>query len=167
MEARKLTAQSASTNYTDSTRVSVLAVSSHAEDLRALSRIFERSNWSLTTASNLTEAVSALASGTVAVVITDYSLPDGCWRDLEAAARTVDVAPRLLVMARSADERMWCEVLNEGAWDCLAKPFHEREVFLTVSSAWRNWKDERDRAIGRLAGHAAAGGAGIHLLARA
>jgi FixJ family two-component response regulator len=70
-------------------------------------------------------------------------------------------------MAQAADERMWCEVLNEGAWDCLAKPFHEKEVFLTVSSAWRNWKEERDRVLGRLARSAASGGAGLQIVARA
>ena len=42
--------------------------------------------------------------------------------------------PLLIVTSRLADERLWAEVLNLGAWDVLAKPFDDGEVLRTVQS---------------------------------
>jgi DNA-binding response OmpR family regulator len=36
-----------------------------------------------------------------------------------------------------ADERLWAEVLNLGAYDLLAKPFDVREVLHAVTTACR------------------------------
>jgi DNA-binding response OmpR family regulator len=47
----------------------------------------------------------------------------------------------LIVTSDLADDRLWAEALNLGAYDVLAKPFRAAEVFRTVSLAWRQWKD--------------------------
>jgi len=47
--------------------------------------------------------------------------------------------PLLIVSSRLADERLWAEALNLGAWDVLAKPFDKREVIRAVTSAWLHW----------------------------
>jgi len=46
------------------------------------------------------------------------------------------------VSSRLADERLWAEALNMGAWDVLAKPFDKMEVIRSVQSAWRRWHDQ-------------------------
>jgi len=48
----------------------------------------------------------------------------------------------LIVASRLADDRLWAEALNLGAWDVLAKPFDRREVFRSVKSAWQHWHDQ-------------------------
>ena len=53
-------------------------------------------------------------------------------------------APSLIVTSRLADDRLWAEALNLGAWDVLAKPFHVTEVIRSVRSAWQHWHDEMD-----------------------
>ena len=50
------------------------------------------------------------------------------------------------VASDRADERLWAEVLNYGAYDVLAKPFQPAEVLRIVSAAWRGWKQDIDRA---------------------
>ena len=45
----------------------------------------------------------------------------------------------MIVTSRSADERLWVEALNLGAYDVLAKPFDRDEVLRSVSMAWLNW----------------------------
>jgi FixJ family two-component response regulator len=45
----------------------------------------------------------------------------------------------LIVASRLADDHLWAEALNLGAWDVLAKPFDRREVFRSVKSAWQHW----------------------------
>jgi DNA-binding response OmpR family regulator len=47
--------------------------------------------------------------------------------------------PLLIVTSRLADERLWAEALNLGAYDVLAKPFDKREVIRTVTAAWLHW----------------------------
>ena len=41
---------------------------------------------------------------------------------------------------RVADDHLWAEALNVGAYDVLAKPFDRREVTRTLSSAWLRWQ---------------------------
>ena len=50
--------------------------------------------------------------------------------------------PHLIVTSRTADERLWAEVLNLGGYDVLAQPFNRDEVERVVASAAR-----RDAAI--------------------
>lgn len=49
-------------------------------------------------------------------------------------------SPLLIVTSRLADERLWAEVLNEGGWDVLAKPFDATEVVRVVETAWQHWR---------------------------
>jgi len=48
-------------------------------------------------------------------------------------------APSLIVTSRLADDRLWVEALNLGAWDVLAKPFDRSEVIRNMKSAWQHW----------------------------
>jgi hypothetical protein len=50
-------------------------------------------------------------------------------------------SPFLIVTCRLADEHLWAEALNVGAYDVLAKPFDAPEVIRVVSLAWLHWKD--------------------------
>jgi len=44
--------------------------------------------------------------------------------------------PLLIVASRLADEYLWAEALNLGAYDVLAKPFDADEVVRVLRSAW-------------------------------
>jgi FixJ family two-component response regulator len=48
-------------------------------------------------------------------------------------------APSFIVTSRLADDRLWAEALNLGAYDVLAKPFERLELVRSVSSAWLHW----------------------------
>jgi DNA-binding response OmpR family regulator len=63
---------------------------------------------------------------------------------LEHISRLPD-APLLIVTSRLADERLWAEALNLGAYDVLAKPFDTAEVVRVVSLAWQHWHTRRIR----------------------
>jgi DNA-binding NtrC family response regulator len=60
----------------------------------------------------------------------------------------VQDAPALIVTCRLADERLWAEALNLGAYDVLAKPFDRDEVLRSVSLAWLNWHQNHEVATG-------------------
>jgi DNA-binding response OmpR family regulator len=74
--------------------------------------------------------------------------------------RNMKDPPFLIVASPFADERLWAEALNVGAYDVLAKPFDANEVIRTLSSAWRRWRGQHgqlNEVAGRKAFAALAG----------
>jgi DNA-binding response OmpR family regulator len=131
-----------------SSNVRVLAVSPHESDLLILSRILDHSAWTFLSASTLSEAQQALVTHHTHVVICDRKLPDGDWKDILETVNALPNGPQLIVTSKDADDRLWAEVLNRGAWDVLVKPFHPKEVYQSIHLAWRHWQDgcrTRDR----------------------
>jgi hypothetical protein len=76
------------------------------------------------------------------VVICQHSLPDGDWKLMLAGLDRIDVRPSLIVSSRLADDRLWAEVLNLGAFDLLlGAPFEPEEVLrVTESACWERNK---------------------------
>lgn len=125
----------------------ILAVFPAEEDRALLTGVFCHSNWKLRFTGGFQETQIALRKFRVGVLICDGRLPDGhCWKDLLRETQSLKHAPRLIVADRLADERLWGEVLNLGAYDLLTKPFNEEEVLHTVSTARRQFEDEQRRA---------------------
>jgi DNA-binding response OmpR family regulator len=82
------------------------------------------------------------------VVISGARLPDGhSWNDLLNEMRTMECPPPLIVTDRLADERLWAEVLNLGAYDLLTIPFDAKEVLHAVSTACRRTENVHEMAM--------------------
>jgi DNA-binding NarL/FixJ family response regulator len=74
----------------------------------------------------------------VQVVICEETLPDGDWKWVLAELHKAPVRASLIVSSRLADERLWAEVLNLGAFDLVSgDPFDPEEVLRVSESAWR------------------------------
>src|SRR5436309_2994766 len=124
--------------------VTVLAVSSSHEALASLREIFSHSRWRLFQARSCAEAISFLEAHPIPVVIIEQNLSDATWRDLLAYVVSLPNPSHLIVASRCADDRLWAEALNLGAYDVLAMPFRAAEVSHSVSLAWRRWQEEFD-----------------------
>jgi DNA-binding NtrC family response regulator len=74
------------------------------------------------------------------LVLCDSDVWPGSWRELLRHVLEISRPPQLVVASRFADEQLWAEALNLGAYDVLAKPFHQHEVERTLSSAWLRWR---------------------------
>jgi DNA-binding NtrC family response regulator len=122
-------------------RVHVLAVTPFDSDLQALSRIFSHTAWDLSTAKNVSGALETMRITPVPIVLTATTLPDGSWRDVLAASSKQIHSPLVVVSSSAADDLLWAEALNLGAYDVLAKPFRPDEVFRVIGLAWRHWAD--------------------------
>ncbi len=119
----------------------VLAVSGSDEDLRRLRATFEGSSWELRTAQTVAAARASLRANRTPVVLCASHLPDGDWKTLLQLTDELAHRPKLIVFSRNADDRLWSEVLNSGGFDVLPFPADRMEIFRSVSSAWRNWRD--------------------------
>ncbi len=136
----------------------VLSISPVEEDHRSLRRILEGSGWALSEALDLASALALLQQGEIAVVLCEQALGPATWIDLLERINAMADAPLLIVTSRCADERLWAEALNLGAWDVLAKPFRRGEVLRIVRSGLEHWRPCAEPASKPVRASTAAGG---------
>jgi DNA-binding response OmpR family regulator len=125
--------------------VTVLEISPFESDHAALKRIFSHSNWKLHISRTCSEAISLLKSKLIPVILCERDLPDGSWKDIVERTAQAANPPAVIVSSRLADDHLWSEVLNQGGYNVLSKPFNDSEVFRDVSLAWLHWKARADR----------------------
>lgn len=126
--------------------VTVLSISPDPEDHQALENIFSHSRWALFRAGHLTSALGILRGREIGVVLCDRDAPPASWTRVLEASRMLQPAPSLIVTARLADEQLWSDALNLGAYDVLAKPFDRGELLRSISRAWLQWHHRRKEA---------------------
>ena len=122
--------------------LTVLSVSPLTEDRLSLQAILYHSRWSLLSAHDRVSALPFLEGHDIAVVVCEADVQRRTWFDILESCRRVARPPCLIVASKLADDRLWAEALNLGAWDVLAKPFHPVEVIRSVKSAWQHWHDQ-------------------------
>ena len=118
---------------------SALLVSAVEEDREFLGRVFSQQGWLLYTTRVPETALAFLRDNPIPVVVTERNSPFGDWKDLLAAIQQLPNAPLFIVSARLADDYLWAEALNLGAYDVLPKPFETAEVERVLGSAWLHW----------------------------
>ena len=122
-------------------KLNFLSVTPFDEDHRRLEDIVGHSTWSLFKARDLGSTLALLEKHEIAVVLCERELLPGTWIDLLEHFNPLPKAPSLVVTSRLADDHLWAEALNLGAWDVLATPFNRTEVIRSVTSGWQNWHD--------------------------
>jgi DNA-binding response OmpR family regulator len=130
----------------------VLSVSPNEDDHVALQTIFNHASWksytecswTLCRSATLASALATLRRNLTPIIVCERDLPSATWKDLLASIEPLDHPPFLIVTSRHADEYLWAEALNLGAFDVLAKPFETREVVRIISLAWLHWSDQNE-----------------------
>jgi DNA-binding response OmpR family regulator len=134
-------------------KITVLSVGQTDEDHAALSGILATAEWPLCpdaewtieTTPTIAGALSTLQKKAPPLLLCESDLEAGSWRELWDRASVVPDPPFLIVTSRLADEYLWAEALNLGAYDVLAKPFEPIEVVRTLSQAWLHRCSRRTR----------------------
>ena len=97
----------------------------------------------LVKARDINSALVLLQKHHIAVVLCERDLVPGTWIDVLEHITTLPIPPSLIVTSRLADEHLWAEALNLGAWDVLvSSPFVPDEVIRCVKSGWRHWENQ-------------------------
>ena len=128
--------------------VTLLSVGLIDEDHASLEGILQCSQcdlrptckWRLNACPTLASALAALRKDSVPIVVCESDLRPGTWKEVLEELSALPDPPLLIVTSRVADERLWAEALNLGAYDVLAQPFDGSEVARIVSMAWLRWK---------------------------
>ena len=131
--------------------VTVYHIGPRDQDLRVLAEILDQTEWKLcpdtrwrlATTETLAFATTHLTSGEIPIVLCERDSDAGSWKDALESFRKFSTPPLLIVTSRIADEYLWAEALNLGAYDVLAKPYHASEVVRVLSMAWLHWMHSR------------------------
>ncbi len=126
----------------------ILAVTPSVEDHTRLASILNlaaslhphTTQWKLSGAMTLACAITALDKADYSVVLCESELGIHGWKDLIECTETRSNPPSLIVTSQNANERLWAEALNRGAYDVLAKPFSPSEVIRAVELAGLRWQ---------------------------
>jgi len=136
---------------TKSATITVYHVGPHDQDLRALVDILNHSDWKLCPDTQWTlraiddvpSAAARLQSEGAPIVLCERESAAGTWKDVLESVGGFAAPPMLIVASRTADEYLWAEALNLGAYDVLSKPYHPAEVVRVLSMAWLHWTNRR------------------------
>jgi DNA-binding NtrC family response regulator len=103
---------------------------------RALKATVERQEISTRQARDCRET-SLLLSGRNAsqIVFTDTQLLDGTWKDVVNMAAQAPNAPKVIVVSRLVDIKLYLDALEEGAFDFIVPPFVDVDLAYIMRSA--------------------------------
>ena len=128
-------------------RIRVISVGLDATNSSRLAEILGGPDWPQNSQSSwhleqvdarLAPALSAIRSRTASVVLCQRDLDEHSWQDLHREIASLPHPPCLIVTSSTADERLWAEALNLGAYDVLATPFDTTEVIRVLHAAWHH-----------------------------
>ncbi len=123
----------------------ILIVDDESENLRALERIF-RNEHEVLTASSAVEALGALESHDVALLISDQRMPE--MSGIELLARTVALRPHMvrILLTGYTDVSSLIEAINCGhVYKYVTKPWNNEELMVTVSRALQHYQTSKSR----------------------
>jgi DNA-binding response OmpR family regulator len=126
-------------SQTGSEAIKLLSVSPNQDDHRALERLLCGSNWAICKANTLASGVVLLRGNKFPLVVCEQNLFPDSWREMLEQIALLAKPPYLVVTSRLADDYLWAEALNLGAYDVLPKPFETAEVERVLGSAWLHW----------------------------
>jgi DNA-binding response OmpR family regulator len=125
--------------------VSALLVGEYESDRALVREVFGKLGWRLFEARDGRRAIGWLERNAVQVVIAEGGAVDAGWQGLLDALRDLPDPPQLVVTSRTADDFLWCEVLNRGGYDVLARPLNRDEVERVIAGAGRQFRSLRER----------------------
>ncbi len=141
-------------SYGDSVEdsITVISMSAIEGDQIALSHILADpslgTSWHFCPVRTPERALVTIKQQRAQIVMCDGDVWPCAWKELLADIILVLNPPPLIVTSQLADEYLWCEALNLGAFDVLMKPFDPAEVVRVLELAWQRWKNgcEREQA---------------------
>ena len=117
-------------------KVAILSISANEDDHSTLQRHIGLSRWTMDEARDLSEARALLSrKSDISVIVCDCDTLPRAWVAILDDLVEMPAPPSLILTSRLADDRLWAEALNLGAWDVLAKPLDRSEALRSLRYA--------------------------------
>jgi DNA-binding NtrC family response regulator len=136
-----------------SAAITVLSIAPLGEDHVRLKEILTNSSgaplpdgmWRVEPSFTPRAAMERLRAARIPIVLCANDHQPEAWKEMLDLLAGLPDAPCMVVTSRQADDRLWVEALNLGAYDVLAKPFDRSEVLRTLANAWQHWSTRHQR----------------------
>lgn len=125
------------------TSPAVLLYSTDADIGKMIGSVANVQKWHLDVAEDIIEAVITIANNPPQVVLCDLDGPADILQTFLDVTTFGPAKVPLIVSSRLADERLWAEILNRGAFDLLMKPVDPHELCRLVGFALDSVEDHR------------------------
>lgn len=129
--------------------IPVLLVSGQRKDHDLLSSLFSASDVVILQAFTCAEAVVIIQQYPVPVVVTDETLPDGNWTQLQSAQALSAIPPTVIVLGARKDPASWANAFAHGAFDVLFRPLDEAMLVRAVTLGHLRWNRCAERMSAR------------------
>jgi DNA-binding NtrC family response regulator len=83
----------------------------------------------------LEDAKGRLQATRSQILLTDVTFEKGSWEDALRMAGRLPLRTVVVLAAHVADERLWLDALERGAYDLIFKPFHAEETRRILENA--------------------------------
>ncbi len=127
----------------------LLFVGNGLDEHLSLQRILD--GWTIHTAGTCAQAIQMLDAERPTVIVCEEELPDGSWRSLVAAAKSLPSPAPVIVLSRGENEQLWTEVLRSGGFDVVACPLDPFRVSLAFYEALTRSRAESEIQVPRMA----------------
>ena len=108
-------------------------------------------------ANTLSCAKARLQTTEARVILTDVTFERGGWQDAVRMAARLSFRTALVLVSPFADQRLWIDALEYGAYDLILEPFHAEELSWILEnahlSATRPWSRKGVVSVGLHQGH--------------
>lgn len=109
-------------------QASILLISPDATDAETLSGFLDESVCRITAVASYFGALAALGRNIFTTVVCAERLRDGDWKDVLGQTAVLVEPPRFVVLASAANEALFAQAIDYGAYDVLVKPLDRMGV---------------------------------------
>ena len=127
----------------------VLFVSARRADHAASAALVSSVNCILHHALTCQEATAMLRQYRYPVVVTDRTMPDGTWLDIQHTSDSRSNPPQVIVLAAAGDYTFWADALLAGALDALYRPLTDQPLSAAIAVGYRRWNRSAERISAR------------------
>jgi FixJ family two-component response regulator len=129
-------------------KIPVLIVTSRAMDVDELASILHDTAWELTDASHVEDPSTALKAAAVPILLIDRDAASESW---QATLRRLIKSRRgacVVLLSSVADQYLWDEVVHQGGFDLLTRPFRKEQVLSTLMFAYAHCRTPWPKTVG-------------------
>ncbi len=120
--------------------MNILLISASTEDRQTFERIAAKAAWQVNFAGTCEESLQRLRDSQFGVILFDRDIAGGDWRQNFSVLHAAAPVSCIILVSRVNDDYLWEEVVHQGGYDVLSKPFQESQVAASISLAWSYWK---------------------------
>ena len=129
-------------------KIPLLIVTSRAKDVEELASILSETPWTLTDASPLEDPSIALKGAAVPILLFDRDAAGASWQTAMNRMIKSRRGACVVLLSSVADQYLWDEVVHQGGFDLLTRPFRKEQVLSTLTFAYAHCRTPWPKTVG-------------------